>query len=138
MPHVEVIAKVPVKADALWREIGSFQGVAAWHPMLERVEGNGEQPGAIRIPESKDGHKQTERLREISPVRHFMRYDIVSSPMPIKNYVAELCVADNGDGSSTVVWGGDFQVTSADEGKTVEKIQEFLSVGLESLQKKYR
>ena len=138
MAHVEVIAKVPVKADALWQEIGSFQGVAHWHPMLEKVEGEGEQPGAIRIPESKDGHKQIERLREISLVRHFMRYEIVSSPMPIKNYVAELRVADNGDGSSTVVWGGDFLVTSVDEIQTVEAIQGFLAAGLENLQKKYR
>jgi len=72
------------------------------------------------------------------PVRHFMRYEIVSSPLPMKNYVAELRIADNGDGSSIVVWGGVFQVTSGEESQTVETIQKFLSVGLESLQKKYR
>ena len=29
MPHVEATAEVPVGADALWREIGSFQALAA-------------------------------------------------------------------------------------------------------------
>lgn len=67
-----------------------------------------------------------------------MRYEIVSSPMPIKDYVAEFRVADNGDGTSTVVWGGDLQVTSGNEIKTVEKIQGSLTAGLENLKKKYR
>lgn len=138
MPHVEATAQVPVGADALWREIGSFQGVARWHPMLTKVEGEGEQPGSIRMPESADGQKQVERLREINPAQHLMRYEILSSPMPIKDYTAELRVTDNGNGTSTVAWGGNFQVTAGDEGKTVEQIQGFLTAGLENLKKKYR
>jgi hypothetical protein len=137
MPHVEATAKVPVRADALWHEIGSFQGVGRWHPLLTKVEGEGEQPGSIRVPESGNGQKQIERLREINPAQHFMRYAFVSSPMPIKGYVAELRVDDNGDGSSTVVWGGDLQVTSGDERETVETIQGFLTAGLENLKKKH-
>ena len=138
MPHVEATAEVPVGADALWHEIGSFQGVGRWHPMLTRVEGEGEQPGSIRMPESANGKKTVERLREINPAQHFMRYEILSSPMPIQGFVVELRVADNGDGTSTVVWGGDFQVTSADETKMVGAIQEFLTAGLENLKQKYR
>jgi hypothetical protein len=89
------------------------------------------------MPESVNGHRNVERLREINPTQHFMRYDILSSPMPIKDFVVELRVADNGDGTSTVVWGGDFQVTSADETKIVEAIRGFLMAGLENLKKKY-
>jgi mxaD protein len=138
MPHVEATAEVPVAADALWREIGSFQGVGRWHPMLKKVEGEGEQPGSIRIPESASGKKNVERLREINPGQRFMRYEILSSPLPIKDFVVELSVADNGDGTSTVVWGGDFLVTSADEAKIVETIHGFLAAGLENLKQKYR
>jgi hypothetical protein len=58
--------------------------------------------------------------------------------MPIKDFVVELRVADNGDGTSTVVWGGDFQVTSADETTMVQAIQGFLTAGLENLKQKYR
>jgi mxaD protein len=138
MPHVEATVEVPVGADALWHEIGSFQGVGRWHPMLTKVEGEGEQPGSIRMPESANGHKNVERLREINATQHFMRYDILSSPMPIKDFVVELRVADNGDGTSTVVWGGDFQFTSADETKMVQAIHGFLTAGLENLKQKYR
>jgi len=38
----------------------------------------------------------------------------------------------------TVVWGGDFQVTAANEAKMVEAIQGFLAAGLENLKQKYR
>ena len=133
MPHVEATAEVPVGPDALWHEIGSFQGVGRWHPMLTKVEGEGEQPGSIRMPESANGHKNVERLREINPAQHFMRYEILPSPMPIKDFVVELRVADNGDGTGTVVWDGDFQVTAANEAKMVEAIQGFLAAGLENL-----
>lgn len=138
MPHVEASAQIPVKADALWREIGSFQGVGRWHPLLTKVEGEGEEPGSIREPQSGDGQIQIERLRDINPAQHFMRYEILSSPLPIRDYTAELRVVDNGNGTSTVLWGGDFQVTSGDEVKTVGIIQGFLTTGLENLKKKYR
>lgn len=34
MPHVEASTDVPVDVDTLWRQVGSFQGVGDWHPML--------------------------------------------------------------------------------------------------------
>ena len=138
MPHVEATAEVPVGANVLWQEIGSFQGIGRWHPMLKKVEGEGEQPGSIRTPESANGRKAVERLREINPAQHFMRYEILSSPLPIKDFVVELRIAENGDGTSTVGWGGHFQAASADETKMVEIIEGFLRAGLENLRQKYR
>jgi hypothetical protein len=64
MAHVEQLADIPVAPDALWQEIGSFQSVGRWHPMLAHVEGEGEQPGAVRSPTGKDGSTQVERLAE--------------------------------------------------------------------------
>jgi hypothetical protein len=52
MAHVEAAALVDRDADALWREIGSFRAVGEWHPMLARVEANGEAPGALRTAKS--------------------------------------------------------------------------------------
>jgi hypothetical protein len=46
MPRAEATTRIATDAAMLWREIGSFQGVGEWHPMLERVEGQGEQPGS--------------------------------------------------------------------------------------------
>lgn len=137
MPHVQATARLPVDADTLWRRIGSFQRVD-WHPMLEKVEGEGEEPGAIRTPVSRDGHQQQrEKLLEMNPREHFYRYAIVSTPMAAKNWVCEFRVVDNRDGTSTVVWMDDFDVEPNQEKEAVANIQGFLDAGVETLRKQY-
>ena len=42
MSHVEASTRIHKDANTLWREIGSFQGVGAWHPWLKSVVGRGE------------------------------------------------------------------------------------------------
>ena len=32
MPHAEATATLPIDVNALWQQIGSFQGVGDWHP----------------------------------------------------------------------------------------------------------
>lgn len=101
MPHhVETTAEINVDPDSLWRKVGSFQGVGSWHPMVRTVEGMGEQPGALRTAVSKDGQKQVEQLEEVDPERRFYRYAMVSSAMPVRNYVAEFGVHSNSTGKT--------------------------------------
>lgn len=69
MAHVEAKKHLPVEADALWREVGSFQGVGEWHPMLADVEGDGEHAGAQRVATSGEGQQQVERLVEVDQAR---------------------------------------------------------------------
>jgi hypothetical protein len=64
MQHVVATATIGMAPGRLWQEIGSFQGVGAWHPMLAAVDGDGEQPGAVRTATGKDGSEQVERLVE--------------------------------------------------------------------------
>jgi Polyketide cyclase / dehydrase and lipid transport len=137
MPHVQATIKLPVRAEVLWKQVGSFQGIGEWHPMLAKVEGQGEQPDAIRTAEAQDGQKQVERLQEINPEQHFYRYAIVSTPMPVRDYVAELRVRNDGGNASTVEWSSDFTVTSGDEHSTANMIRSFFDAGLQNLRNKY-
>jgi mxaD protein len=105
--------------------------------MLARVEGQGEQPGAVRTARTRGGQEQVERLEEIHPSERSYRYTIVSTPMPLKNYAGEFRVDDNHDGTSTVVWKSDFEVNPNDKAKTVAMVQGFLDAGLESVRKQY-
>lgn len=137
MPHVQSTAQIPVEADTLWREVGSFQGVGAWHPMLASVRGKGEQPGALRTAKSQDGQEQVERLEQIDPAQHFYRYAVVSSPMPVSGYVGEFRVRNNNDANSTVLWTSDFMVNAGDEMQTAGMVRDFSAADLENLKKKY-
>lgn len=102
MPYVEVTVTIPRDADSLWREIGSFQGVGDWHPLLARVDGEGEQPGALRTAETGEGQQQVERLQATEPRAY--RYAMESTPLPVTDYVANLRVQGAGADTSRVVW----------------------------------
>lgn len=133
MPHVQATTELLVDADTLWRRIGSFQRVD-WHPMLANVEGGGEEPGAVRRAKGRDGTEQVEKLLDIDPSRHFYRYAIVSTQMPVSDYVAELRVTDSHDGASAVLWASDFAVDPQQEAVAVEMIRDFLEAGVKAIE----
>lgn len=132
MTKIVETAHVGAPAAALWRDIGGFGAVGDWHPMLAKVTTEGEGEGAVRMAEGRDGTRQTERLLESSLEQRFYRYRMESGPTPVRGYVAELRVEDNGDGTSTVVWSAEFEPTLTSF-RTIEEIQEFLKSGLDSI-----
>jgi hypothetical protein len=137
MAHVEAVADVPVDPATLWREIGSFQRVGEWHPMLASVHGDGEEPGAVRHAIGVNGSEQIERLSEVDPGQWFYRYVMESSAMPVRDYEAELRVQARGDGTSTVRWTSEFEVTSGDEQETAGTVRAFLEAGVHSLTERH-
>jgi mxaD protein len=137
MSHAVVSVSIARSADALWQEIGSFGGIGAWHPMLDRVESTGERAGSCRTAHGKDGSEQVERLQQTMPHRHLYRYTIERSALPIRDYVGELKVDDNGNDTSTVTWASYFDVTDGEEAKVERKIEGFLQAGLDRLKQRY-
>ena len=137
MPKVTMSTPVAMNADALWQAIGSFAAIGNWHPMMEKVEADGENKGSTRRLQLVGGAQILERLEEVSPTERLYRYSIVQSPLPIKDYVSEIRVKDNGDGTSTVEWSSDFNVNSSNESDVVKTIQSVYQAGLDNLRKMY-
>ncbi|MFO1047953.1 MAG: SRPBCC family protein [Geminicoccaceae bacterium] len=137
MPKVTMSTPVAMNADALWQAIGSFAAIGQWHPMMERVDSNGETKGSLRTLRLIGGAKLVERLEEVSPTERLYRYSILESPLPISNYFSEIRVKDNGDGSSTVEWSSDFNVNTSSERDVVKTVQEVYQAGLDNLSKLY-
>ena len=137
MPKIVETARIAHEAGALWAEIGAFGAVGAWHPMLARLDTEGERPGALRTAHGKDGSRQVERLRETAPDQRAYRYEIVSTTMPVANYAAEFQVEADGDRASKVRWQAEFDVMSDDEAGVVKGIRAFLRAGLASLTERY-
>jgi mxaD protein len=124
--------------DVLWRQIGSFGAVGRWHPLLTRVDSEGESAGCRRTAEGQDGSRQVERLLESSPQRRFYRYRMETTRMPVRDYVGELRVENDGESGSTVVWSADFEPSGADEARVAESVHSFISAGLHNLERVYR
>jgi mxaD protein len=137
MPKVTMSTPVAMNADALWQSIGSFAAIGNWHPMMERVDTSGETKGSLRTLRLIGGAKLVERLEEVSPTERLYRYSILESPLPISDYVSEIRVKDNGNGTSTVEWSSDFKVNSNSERDVVKTVQEVYQAGLDNLGKLY-
>jgi mxaD protein len=123
--------------DTLWRDVGRFGAVGEWHPWLTRVESEGDREGSLRIPEDRDGNLQTERLLETSPERHFYRYRMESTAIPVHQWSAELRVAENQHGGSTVIWSAEFEPKSSDP-KIPDGIRSFMRAGLDNMARLHR
>jgi len=137
MTHVKVSVRIRRDAGMLWREVGSFQGIGFWHPLLAKVRGTGEQPGGIRIAETHDGQRQVERLQWVAPDEHFYRYMMLSTPLPILEYIGEFRIRNEGRSASKVSWSGDFQVISSGKRQIARLVREFFNTGLQNLRRKY-
>jgi mxaD protein len=137
MPKVTMSTPVAMNADALWQAMGSFAAIGNWHPMMEKVESEGEKKGSMRTLQLIGGAKLVERLEEVSPTERLYRYSIIESPLPISNYFSEIRVKDNGDGTSMVEWSSDFDVNTGNETDVVKTVQEVYQAGLDNITKLY-
>lgn len=129
--------RVAAAPAPLWREIGSFGAVGRWHPLLARVDIEGERAGCRRTAEGRDGSRQVEQLLESSPEDHFYRYRMEATGMPVRDYVGELRVEHDGDSGSTVVWSAEFE-PEGDERQVAEGVHSFIKAALDRLERMHR
>src|SRR5436305_8190906 len=87
-------------ADAVWKVVRDFGGLAGWMPGIDscRVEGND------RILEMM-GMELTETLVRCDDDTRTLVYSIAKSPMPIEHHEATIAVTSTGDASSHVSYG---------------------------------
>jgi hypothetical protein len=137
MPQVRAFATVHRSAESMWRELGSFQALANWHPMVKATHGEGEEPGATRSVETRDGTKWVERELEVDPQHRLYRYEATSDELPIADFRGEFRIREDGPSKCTVVWTAQFEVTSGDEKTVSDAVREFFRAGVRSIERRY-
>jgi Polyketide cyclase / dehydrase and lipid transport len=137
MPQVQAFATVHRSADSMWSELGSFQGLARWHPMVVSTHGEGEQPGATRSVRTRNGVTWVERLLEVDPEQRLYRYEVTSEDMPVIDFRGEFRIRKDGPSKSTVVWTAQFAVASGDEKMVSDTVREFFRAGVRSIEDRY-
>ncbi|MEL6060635.1 MULTISPECIES: SRPBCC family protein [unclassified Methylobacterium] len=109
----KVVQTVTIKAkpDAVWKIVGEFGGIAAWHPDVATVEATGGNAGgAVRKVTLKSGGTLVEGLDEWKGSERTYSYrmsDPDLTALPVSSYSAILTVDPDGDGSR-VEWMGRF------------------------------
>ncbi|GEP01219.1 SRPBCC family protein [Methylobacterium haplocladii] len=102
---------IKAKPDAVWKVVGDFSGIKAWHPALEKSEGDkGSKDGGTRTLTFKNGGVLKESLDEYKAEGFTYSYrsgDADLKALPVSSYSATLTVSPDGEGSK-VEWIGRF------------------------------
>jgi mxaD protein len=100
------IKKAPAE---VWAFLKRFDGLKDWHPAFAKsdiVKGKDGQLGAVRQLTVKDGPSFTEELMALNNDNMSFTYNIVESPLPLKDYLSTVGVRANEEGGSIVSWSG--------------------------------
>ncbi|SDR99261.1 SRPBCC family protein [Bradyrhizobium canariense] len=113
-----------MSTDALWKKVGDFCGIAAWHPAIEKcvLSADGKQ----RTLSLKGGGTIVEALENWDNANRSYTYTILSSPLPVANYHSTISVAGDPKGSA-LKWMGTYDAkdaSDADAKKVIDGIYE--------------
>jgi uncharacterized protein YndB with AHSA1/START domain len=99
----------------VWAVIQDFCAIEKWHPAIAKCEGEGGNAvGAKRTLTLKGDNPEAKIFEELSKYdgeKMSYKYKITKvdvKVLPVTTYAAEITVADNGKGGSTVKWKGGF------------------------------
>ena len=94
-----------MSADALWKKVGDFCGIASWHPAFEKcvLSADGKQ----RTLSLKGGGTIVEALERWDDANHSYQYTILSGPLPVTNYHSTISVTPDAKGAA-LKWMGTY------------------------------
>jgi hypothetical protein len=137
MAKIKMHTKVNVPAAQLWGMVGGFNALPAWHPGVEKSEVEGTGKGSVRKLKIAGGGEVVERLESLNDTERAYAYSFVDGPLPVADYVSELRVKDNRDGSSTLEWSSSFLPAGVPEPEAVKIIEGIYQAGFDNLRKMF-
>jgi hypothetical protein len=130
-------AKVEEEKKALWAQFGGWCAIAEWHPAVKKCEETKEGDTEFRTLTLQDGGVIKEKLSERGNASY--RYEIIESPLPVKNYEAQFTVTPDDDDLDEVniVWAATYDAADGKDDKEARKaIDGIFKDGIESIKAK--
>lgn len=129
------IVVLAAERDTVWAEIGGFDRIADWHPLIATAELVEIEGGIYRHLVATDGERFLERLIETGP--HHVAWEMVDGPLPATDHRATLsCVAER-DGGCHVFWGATFTPLADGCHLADEIVARFYRIGLAALDERF-
>jgi hypothetical protein len=135
MQSVDIDERTEIAAppEEVWGTIRSFERIEDYLPLIESSSVSGEGVGATRVCVTQDGRRLEERLVALDDQRRRLTYSIVSSPMPVENYLSTVAVDDGQDGGSLVSWAVHFDAPEETAAELEAGMRQTYQAGLEGL-----
>lgn len=113
--EVRKVAEIKAAPAAVWAKVGEWCAIKDWHPAIADCK-----PGkkGFRTLTLKDGGKILEKITKTG--KNAYSYDIIDSPLPVKNYSATLTAKADSLGTTDLVWTAKFDPV---KGKTAAEAE---------------
>ena len=106
MAEVRESGELGASVDEVWKVVGSFGGLL--ESMGVPVELKGEGIGQTRTIAMGPGDPTIERLEALDDAGKKIVYSIVSSALPVSNYVSTMQLSPAGEGRTNLSWSSTF------------------------------
>lgn len=130
--------KTEEERRALWAKVGGWCAIQEWHPAIEKCEESKEGDDTFRTLTLKDGGKIKEKLVDTGTTSY--RYEIIESPLPVKNYEAQFSVTPDDDDLDeiNVGWSATYDPADGKDDKEARKVIDgIFKDGIDSIKAKY-
>jgi len=125
-PNSSVVAVYEASVDDLWAVVDFHQPSENIMPPIAASARSGEGVGATKINTLAGGGGEVHlQLVYYDPAVHALNYIIQSSPLPVKNYVGEVRVADLGKGQAQLSWQGIYEPNGVPQAQADEVLGGF-------------
>jgi hypothetical protein len=123
----------PGDPEDVWALIGDFCAIKNWHPVVADCVQEQEGDVIYRTLALKNGGKIKEKLTAKDETSY--SYEIVESPLPVKNYKATLTVEEDTDSPerSEVEWEASFDANGASDEDAEKTIAGIFEAGIKSI-----
>jgi len=126
--------EAPGLPPQIWEQAGGFCAIKTWHPAVTDCVEEKEGDVTFRTLTLKDGGKIKEKLTGTEDLAY--SYEIVESPLPVKNYKAKLWMeVDDEPDRSIIYWQADFDANGASDDEAKAKITQILGDGVKGIKK---
>ena len=129
MASVSKTTRINASAAVVWAVVRDFNGVPKWiGPVVEST--------MVGEGVTLDGGAEVqERLEALDDQGRTLSYSIVSSPLPIENFLSTIQVAAASDDECEVTWSSTFEVAPTDEAEMKALVEGVYTAGFEGLKK---
>jgi hypothetical protein len=137
MANLEMSVQLNAPADKVWGLIGGFDALPRWHPAVA-TSGAAEEGGkTLRRLGLHGGGTIVESLEHHDAGARRYTYRILSGPLPVADYRAELSVDEQGGERCRVRWSSEFKPDGVPEPEAVETIRGVYKAGFDSLKERF-
>ena len=127
-------SEVPGNPQTIWAFAGDFCSIKDWHPLVADCKETQEGNDTLRALTLKNGGTIKEKLTDKDDLSY--SYEIVESPLPVKNCKAKFWVEPDDEPERTAVyWEAEFDANGASDDEATKKVLDILVAGMKGIKK---